>query len=145
MFGPHLLVCGYRASKSALADLEMIYNLIDGLPNLVGMTPITQCQAFRYQGKVKDDWGITAMIMIAESHISIHTFPEKGFFAFDLFSCRDFNTDLVVDTLANAFNLVSVMDMSVQVIHRGREFERGNVDPPEVGGLLYRLHNHPSE
>ena len=31
--------------------------------------------------------GITAVVLLAESHISIHTWPEKGYAAVDVFTC----------------------------------------------------------
>lgn len=31
--------------------------------------------------------GVTAVAMLAESHISVHTWPEKGFVALDVFTC----------------------------------------------------------
>lgn len=120
MFGPHLLVEGYGSPLRVLYDLDKIYNLIDRLPDLVGMTKITQTQAFKYHGKVPEDWGITAMVMIAESHISIHTFPEKNFFAFDLFSCRDFDHDLIIQTLKEDLQCDNIV---FQLINRGEKFE----------------------
>lgn len=120
-FGPHLLVCGYNANRDALMSLETIYNLIDGLPDKVGMTKITQTQAFRYQGKVPEDWGITAMVMIAESHISIHSFPDKNFFAFDLFSCRDFDSEKVISILQET---LGCQNMDAELIERGHRFPR---------------------
>jgi len=33
--------------------------------------------------------GITGFVMLSESHLSCHTFPERGFAAFDLFCCRE--------------------------------------------------------
>lgn len=33
--------------------------------------------------------GITAVCLLSESHISIHTWPEKGYAALDIFTCGD--------------------------------------------------------
>jgi S-adenosylmethionine decarboxylase len=33
--------------------------------------------------------GITAVCLLSESHISIHTWPEKGYAAVDIFTCGD--------------------------------------------------------
>lgn len=41
-----------------------------------------QCQSFTPQG-------ITVLAMLAESHASIHTYPEKGFAALDCYTCGD--------------------------------------------------------
>lgn len=32
--------------------------------------------------------GLTAMLLLAESHISIHTWPEKNLFCMDIFTCK---------------------------------------------------------
>jgi S-adenosylmethionine decarboxylase len=33
--------------------------------------------------------GVTGFAMLSESHLSVHTFPETGFAAFDLYCCRE--------------------------------------------------------
>ena len=38
----------------------------------------------------QQSYGYSSFAMIAESHLSIHTFPEEGFFTFDCYSCKDF-------------------------------------------------------
>jgi S-adenosylmethionine decarboxylase proenzyme len=35
--------------------------------------------------------GYTILYMLSESHISIHTFPERNFASFDLYSCRHYD------------------------------------------------------
>ena len=39
--------------------------------------------------------GLTILYMLSESHISIHTFPEKRYLAFDIYTCRDYDNDQV--------------------------------------------------
>lgn len=39
---------------------------------------------------------ITAVYMLTESHISIHTYPERNFVAMDLYSCKQYDTDDVL-------------------------------------------------
>ena len=33
--------------------------------------------------------GVTGFLLLTESHLSVHTFPERGFAAFDLYCCRE--------------------------------------------------------
>jgi S-adenosylmethionine decarboxylase len=35
-----------------------------------------------------DPGGVTGFLLLSESHLSVHTFPERGFAAFDLYCCR---------------------------------------------------------
>lgn len=46
-----------------------------------------------------ESYGYSSFVMIAESHISIHTFPELGYFSFDCYSCKDFDEVLVLETI----------------------------------------------
>ena len=37
--------------------------------------------------------GCTILLLLSESHLSIHTFPEKNYMAFDLYTCRQYKDD----------------------------------------------------
>ncbi len=48
--------------------------------------------------------GVTALCLLAESHISIHTWPEKGYAAVDIFTCGNTaNPRLACDYMIDAF------------------------------------------
>ncbi len=47
--------------------------------------------------------GVSGVAVLAESHISVHTWPENGFAAFDVFMCGDANPHRAVDVLKRAF------------------------------------------
>ena len=47
--------------------------------------------------------GLSGVAVLAESHISVHTWPEKAFAAFDIFMCGDTHPERAVDILKNAF------------------------------------------
>ncbi|NKI17562.1 adenosylmethionine decarboxylase [Spongiibacter sp. KMU-166] len=48
--------------------------------------------------------GISGVAVLAESHISVHTWPERDYAAFDVFMCGDAKPELAVDILKKAFN-----------------------------------------
>lgn len=60
--------------------------------------------------------GVTGVAVLAESHISVHTWPERGFAAFDVFMCGDSRPELAVDVLEKAFEPGR---MSVELHRRG--------------------------
>ncbi len=60
--------------------------------------------------------GITGVVLLAESHISIHTWPEYGFAAADIFMCGDAQPRLALDVIERAFKPASSI---VQTIARG--------------------------
>lgn len=47
--------------------------------------------------------GVTGFILLAESHISIHTWPEHNYAAVDVFSCKEFDTNVVTALLKKLF------------------------------------------
>ena len=46
-----------------------------------------------------DNMGISAIAILAESHISVHTWPERNYVAFDIFMCGNTDPDLTLNLL----------------------------------------------
>ena len=65
--------------------------------------------------------GLSGVAVLAESHISVHTWPEKAFAAFDIFMCGDTCPERAVDTLKRAFKpeSVSIVEHLRGVVHDG--------------------------
>ncbi len=101
--------------------MTLMSQALDAYPAKLDMTKIMPPYVFTYHGAVEDDWGVSGVVLIAESHISIHSFPEKGFATLDIFSCRDFNVDDAIEYFAQIFKPESY---EKQVLMRGREFPR---------------------
>ncbi len=58
--------------------------------------------------------GVSGMILIAESHLSVHTWPEDGFVAVDIFSCGEHMVpEVAIRVLEEAFNAERVDMMKV--------------------------------
>jgi S-adenosylmethionine decarboxylase proenzyme len=51
---------------------------------------------------------ITLVLILAESHLSVHTWPEEGLVAIDLFSCGAIDGEAVIDALVSDLRLRSV-------------------------------------
>jgi S-adenosylmethionine decarboxylase len=60
--------------------------------------------------------GVSGVAVLAESHISVHTWPEIGYGAFDVFMCGDARPWLAVDVLKAAF---ATQDVRVKELLRG--------------------------
>lgn len=56
--------------------------------------------------------GVSGVVIISESHFSIHTWPEYGYAAIDIFTCGDqINMDVALETLRKGFGAVSIQKM----------------------------------
>ena len=60
--------------------------------------------------------GVSGVAVLAESHITVHTWPELGYGAFDVFMCGDTDPWRAVDVLAMAFE---TREIDVKEISRG--------------------------
>jgi S-adenosylmethionine decarboxylase len=61
--------------------------------------------------------GVSGVAVLAESHISIHTWPEAGYAALDVFMCGSANPDACIPVLREAFKAARV---EVNELLRGR-------------------------
>ena len=110
-----------QCDPQRLADMAHIYRVLDELPARIGMTKIIPPYVFPYFGSVPEDRGVTGVVIIAESHMTIHTFTEKGFVFCDVFSCVPFDAPTTATYLVEAFGAQGVVIHSVE---RGRNFPR---------------------
>lgn len=53
--------------------------------------------------------GISGVAVLAESHISVHTWPERGYAAFDIFMCGDAQPEKAIPILKGAFKPERIM------------------------------------
>jgi S-adenosylmethionine decarboxylase len=120
-FGPHLALDGYRCPVARLSNLDRIYELLDQLPDRIGMTKIMPPYVFRHQEKDPARGGLSGFVLIAESHISVHTFPARRFVNVDVFSCEPFDVQVVLVELRRAFQPGR---MEWKLLDRGREFPK---------------------
>jgi S-adenosylmethionine decarboxylase len=110
----HLIIDGFGKNKNILQDENFIYELLDSYPSKIGMTKISGPIVFRYSGKKPEDWGVSGLVFIAESHIGLHTFVERKFINIDIFSCKDFNARQVMEDLKEKFELVRMRSSVVR-------------------------------
>ncbi len=120
-FGVHLTIDGYRGNKNRLEDFKLIYDILDKLPEDINMHKLTTPYVvFAPPVTEKDQGGISGFVIIAESHISIHTFPKKRFVTIDIYTCRDY---LDVEKIKNYFKRIFLLkELEVNVIERGKKF-----------------------
>ena len=120
-FGPHITLDLKGCPKEILSDYSLHFDYLKTLPELIHMTPITQPYVFPYSGLVPEDKGITGIVIIAESHISVHSFEDKGYCFIDIFSCKDFDVERAIEITKNLFK---PEDCEINIVARGKDFPR---------------------
>ena len=114
----HLAIDGYGADPEKLRDEDLVYRFLDDYPSAIGMTKVISPQVYTYHGKVPEDWGVSGFVLIAESHISVHTFPERRYINIDIFSCKEFDPAASLEDVKTTFSLPEVR---VWTLERGVE------------------------
>lgn len=109
--GDHFLIELYDCHEHILDDEDRIRTVLLEAARQAGATIIDQrFHKFAPQG-------VSGVIVIAESHLSIHTWPELGYAALDFFTCGD------TMNMENAFELLREVfqpgDMEVRRVQRG--------------------------
>ena len=81
--GTHLLLELKKCKKNILADLDFVETAM--------LDAATEAKATIVEHKFHEfnPFGISGMVIIAESHLSIHTWPEYDYAAVDIFTCGD--------------------------------------------------------
>ena len=123
-FGLHVTIDASKCDKQKLASYSLVYDVLNTLPSKIGMTKMTLPYVAKWLDKFSDGTpGISGIVMIAESHISIHTFPDQDYVFMDIFSCRNFDTKNAIKYLLNAFE---AKKYTTNVLKRGLDF------PPKI-------------
>ncbi len=108
--GTHLVVDAWQAPAELLNDPEAIRKaLIEAIT--AGKATLIDLCVHQFS-----PYGVTATATLAESHIALHTWPEHGYFAADLFFCGVGEPQIAMKVLQTA--------LQAQKIEM-RELERG--------------------
>ena len=121
----HLTIDGFGGDWKLLGDDRIVESFLNTCPGEIGMTKISEPYVMLHQAEKEEDWGITGFVLIAESHIAIHTYPDRGLIWADIFSCREFETLEVTEALIRAFDLD---DVQTTILKRGLEYPNEAID-----------------
>lgn len=113
------------SGKHLICDIFNITNtmLLNSMDELKKMFDYI-CNRYQYTilHKVEHPFepqGITIIYMLSESHISIHTFPERNYAAMDIYTCRDYdNNDVYLEIQAYLHKIFESSDETFTIVER---------------------------
>ena len=89
-FGWHYMLDGYGADPDLLRDEAKLKEILETIPEEMGMHAISEpLIVVAGPNNKKDPGGLSGFVMIAESHVSFHTFANRGFVTIDVYTCQD--------------------------------------------------------
>ena len=115
----HLVIDGYGGDIDKMWDEDLVRDFLYQYPESLDMTRITEPTVLRYEAPKSEDSGVSGFVIIAESHISIHTFPRKDYINIDIFSCQPFDHERALADVKDLFDLAEV---KTWLLERGLEW-----------------------
>ena len=109
--GKHILIEFWECEKSVLDNVKEIENLMLEAAKKAKVTIVEKCfHKF-------SPYGVSGVVVIAESHLAIHTWPEHNYAAVDFFTCnKNCNVEIAIEYLKEKFNSKK---HSINTIKRG--------------------------
>jgi S-adenosylmethionine decarboxylase len=107
--GKHIIAEVYFTDSNILNEEKILVEAMKTASEKGGMTVITT-SSHKFSPH-----GVTAMVMLSESHVSIHTWPEYGYAAIDIYTCGK-NPEKVYEEL---MKILPVKKSKVKIIERG--------------------------
>lgn len=125
-FGEHITIDGYDGNPDRLNDDEAVFSALAELCNELRMRPLMKpIVVSAPDNHIKDPGGWSGFVVIAESHISIHTFPKRRFLSADVYSCQNgLDKDFVVNFFKKKFQLKKI---ETHFIKRGLKYPAHNI------------------
>ncbi|UOB20164.1 adenosylmethionine decarboxylase [Macrococcus armenti] len=81
--GRHVLIEYYNCDKEILKDHDKVEAIMNEAARVSGATIVESCfHTF-------NPYGVSGAVIISESHLTIHTWPEYGYASVDVFTCGD--------------------------------------------------------
>lgn len=99
--GRHVLADFWGVER--MGDLEFIQRAIEESARKAGATILHS-----YYHPFGEGMGVSGVTVLSESHISIHTWPERNFASLDVFMCGDCDPQVAVDYLKEVMKPTSV-------------------------------------
>ncbi len=119
--GHHAIIDAYNIPFEKANDLSWLLQLSEEAAIRAGAT-ILGIHYYQFQPQ-----GCSGILLISESHIAFHSFPELGFVAFDIYTCGSKkNFDLATGWIYQKLKETSIgARVVIQRIKRGAEINKG--------------------
>ena len=112
MIGKELLADFRGCDEKTLQDVKTLESIITKSVEAVNANILDK----KFHKFASGGMGVTGYVLLSESHVSIHTYPELGYTAIDIFTCGDLDPEKIFENIKDNLPHGSV---EVKRIERG--------------------------
>ncbi len=109
--GYHSILDIHFCDKEKIEFVDAVKQILNDVVDLLQLGKVAESY------KQFEPVGVTGFILLEESHISIHTWPEHGYAAIDIFSCRAFDEEAINAYLRKSLKTDHI---TLQIVERGK-------------------------
>jgi S-adenosylmethionine decarboxylase len=113
--GRHIKVLGI-GSPDKLRSITGVETFLKDMVEALGMRCLGEPHTYEVEEEIEklgvepfeDEGGVTGVCVLSTSHCAIHTWPLRSFFVMDVYSCRDFDEQVVRKMIRERFETTKV-------------------------------------
>jgi len=123
----HLIIDGVSSNIQLMTTQALIYRWLYDAVKIADMSPEGEpvIKSFAWPGSTDSD-AISAYQFIKESGIAVHCYPERQFVFIDVFSCKEFDLERMIDHIIKQFK---IKQPRVVILRRGVDMNSGKIIP----------------
>jgi S-adenosylmethionine decarboxylase len=124
----HLMLELYGCDRQILSDESLVRSVLEEYPTRVEMEKVSPVHLYQIETSNPLDAGLSGFVVIAQSHISLHAWPEYGEVDIDICSCKEFSQG---DAIAFAKQMFQTDDVEAHFVVRGTRSLRPETPEPD--------------
>ena len=124
----HLMLELYACDREILSNEALLRRMLDEYPARVGMEKVSPVHLYEIETSNPLDAGLSGFVVIAQSHISVHAWPEYGEVDIDICSCKEFSQE---EAIAFAKEIFQTDDAESHFVMRGNRSLRPESPDPQ--------------
>ncbi len=123
----HLMLELYGCNRQLLENETLVHRVLDEYPARVAMEKVSPVHLYQIETSNPLDAGLSGFVVIAQSHISLHAWPEYGEVDIDICSCKEFSAE---DAIAFAKEMFQSDDIESHFVVRATRSLRPETPDP---------------
>jgi len=124
----HLMLELYDCDRALLSNELLVHRVLDEYPERIGMEKVSPVHLYDIETSNPLDAGLSGFVVIAQSHVSLHAWPEYGEVDIDICSCKEFRQE---DAIAFAKQMFQTDEVEAHFVVRANRSLRPDVPDPE--------------